>query len=277
MKKNLSPKYVLDIINKISDKLFEIYQTYKRVEQYLIRWQKIIDFEYDEYEKYPVYNFNLIYKDKDRTQIAVIETLNHAPDELVMQIAIDLDIEVSGIIYSIAKIEGLDKNNYKNARIILDDAIKRVYEKPNEAIGLANSALESIIKHILEEGKIDINYNKNDTLYQLSQKILKGFGYFPSKDTKNEICKIGSSFLTIVQTIESLRSEKTNFHGKDSSQYVINDPLYACFIVNSVATLGHFLMSFYEKKFVNEMEVLTDSNSNQIEDFGEYDYDDLPF
>ena len=45
---------------------------------------------------------------------------------MIIQIAIDLGIEVVGIIYSIAKIESLDKHYYKNAKIIFDDAIKAV-------------------------------------------------------------------------------------------------------------------------------------------------------
>lgn len=275
MENKLSHSYVMDLIDTISEKLFKKYQTYKKVEQYLKRWQKIIDYErYGYNEPYPIFNFELIYKDGAGEKIDVINTLNQLNDELIIQMAIDLKIEVVGVIYSIAKIEGLDKGDYHQAKTIFDDAVKRVYDKPDEAIGLANSALESVIKHILEQGVLDVNYKKNDTLYNLTQTVLKGLGYFPSKDTESNIKQVGSSLLNIAQAIEALRSEKTKFHGKDSSQNIIEDPLYACFIINCVATLGNFLISFYEKKYTNKCNEEVDDNSefdNLIPD------DEIPF
>lgn len=256
---SLSPSYMIDLINKISDTLFEKYQSYKNVETYVQRWCKIVDYECNGYEEYPIYNFSILYKDNEREKIDVVNTLNHAQNELVMQMAIDLKIEVTGIIYSIAKIEGLDTDQYVNAAQMFEEAIKRVYDKPDEAIGLANSTLETIIKHILEQGTLDIKYNKKDTLYELTQKILKGFELYPSKTMPNEISKIGSSLLCISQSIEALRSEKTKFHGKDSSQSIIKDSLSACFIVNSVAIIGNFIISFYEKtRNMNNEDFVTD-------------------
>lgn len=249
MLNSLSPSYIIDLINKISEVLFKKYQSYKNVETYIQRWHKTIDYAYDEYNEYPIPNFNIFYKDDRNEKIDIIKTLNNAENELIIQIAIDLNIEVVGIIYSIAKIDGLSTDQYTNATQIFEEAIKRVYDKPDEAIGLANSALETIIKHILEQGILDIKYNKKDTLYDLAQKILKGFELYPSKTMPTEINKIGSSLLCISQSIEALRSEKTKFHGKDSSQTIIKEPLYACFVVNCVATIGNFMISFYEKTY----------------------------
>ena len=270
MNNMLSPRYIIDLIDDISETLFKRYKSYKKVEQYITRWRKIIDYEPCGYcDSEPIYNFEIVYKEDSAKNIDTINTLNLMKEELIIQIAIDLDIKVAGVIYSIAKIEGLDKPDYKQARNIFDDAVKNVYEKPDEAIGYANSALESVIKHILEQGKIQIEYNPKDTLYDLTQKILKGLDYYPSKDTAQEIRTIGSSILSISKAIERLRSEKTKFHGKDSSQYIIDDPLYASFIVNCVATLGNFLITYYESKYqiLNEKETQNSS--------AEYDFNDL--
>lgn len=272
----LSHSYVMDLIDKISDILFKKYTTYKKVERYIKRWQKVISYEqYGYNEPEPVYNFYPIYKDDNRDKVDVENTLNQFDDEMIIQMAIDLKIEVTGIIYSIAKIEGLNKSDYRQAKAIFEDAIKRVYDKPDEAIGYANSALESIIKHILEQGKLDVDYNKKDTLYTLTQKVLKGLDYFPSKDVVERVRQIGSSLLNIAQSIELLRSEKTKFHGKDSTQYIIDDPLYACFVVNSVATLGNFLINYYEKKYDEQTNEGLNSAAEE-----EYDFisdDEIPF
>lgn len=276
MENLLSHSYVMDLIDKISETLFQKYTTYKKVERYIKRWQKVIRYEqygYNELE--PIYNFYPIYKDDNRDKVDVENTLNQLDDEMIIQMALDLNIEVPGIIYSIAKIEGLNKSDYRHAKTIFEAAIQKVYDKPDEAIGYANSALESIIKHILEQGKLEVDYNKKDTLYTLTQKVLKGLDYFPSKDVEERVRQIGSSLLNISQSIELLRSEKTKFHGKDSTQYIIDDPLYACFVVNSVATLGNFLISYYEKKY-NEL-THEELNSKAEEEYDFISDDEIPF
>ena len=63
-----------------------------------------------------------------------------------------------------------------------------------------------------------------------------------------EIKTIGSSLLSINQSIEKLRSDKTILHGKTNNDYIVNDSLYAYFVVNSVATIGLFLNSYYKNK-----------------------------
>ena len=73
-----------------------------------------------------------------------------------------------------------------------------------------------------------------------------------------EIKTIGSSLLAINQTIEKLRSEKTNFHGKTNEDYLINDTIYTYFIINTVATVGLFLNSYYKTKFPVPTPVIED-------------------
>ncbi|HAH23163.1 MAG TPA: hypothetical protein DCL77_05280 [Prolixibacteraceae bacterium] len=60
---------------------------------------------------------------------------------------------------------------------------------------------------------------------------------------------IGSGLLSACDGIETLRSKKTNFHGKMNDDYFIKDPLFAYFVVNSVTSVGLFLNSFYRRKF----------------------------
>jgi hypothetical protein len=80
-----------------------------------------------------------------------------------------------------------------------------------------------------------------------------------------EIKTIGSSLLAINQSIEKLRSEKTNFHGKTNDDYLINDTIYTYFVVNAVTTVGLFLNSYYSTKYPK-------SKQTTIDELG-----DLPF
>ena len=110
--------------------------------------------------------------------------------------------------------------------------------------------MESIIKKILKDGLVSVNTNQNKTLYDLTTNLLKEFQMYPNSDMPIEIKTIGSSLLSINQSIEKIRSEKTDFHGKGTEDYIIKDPLYTYFIVNTVASIGLFLDSFYKKKFL---------------------------
>ena len=88
------------------------------------------------------------------------------------------------------------------------------------------------------------------------------------KDLPTEIKTITSSLLAASQAVERLRSDKTLFHGKTKDDYVLSDPMYSYFVINSVASIGLFLISFYNKKYPSQ----TETSSEQS-----YDPDDLPF
>lgn len=55
---------------------------------------------------------------------------------------------------------------------------------------------------------------------------------------------------------------------KTDTDYIIDDPLYAYFIVNSVSSIGLFLISFYEKKYPKQTEQEQETT---------FEPDDLPF
>jgi hypothetical protein len=81
----------------------------------------------------------------------------------------------------------------------------------------------------------------------------------------NEIKTISSSLLNACKAIDDLRSDKTIFHGKMDSNYVVAEPLYAYFIVNAVSTIGLFLLNFYKLRFPKTVESVFE------------DINDLPF
>lgn len=61
--------------------------------------------------------------------------------------------------------------------------------------------------------------------------------------------------MSINQSIEKLRSEKTNFHGKTSDDYLINDTVFTYFVINSVAIVGLFLNSYFKTKFPKPLQI----------------------
>ena len=239
----ISPKYLMKLVDQIEKTIWKEFSSYKNVKNYIKKWHKHSDDNFNNYWE----NFQIC--EDSKRQINLNETLHNIDDETIVKIAIDLGIETPDFIPAIPVIKNVLKANYSKAFDSFQTALKQIEEDPDLAIGLANSTLESIIKHILENDNISTKLNKKETLYDLAQNILKEFALFPNQKVPDEIKNIGSGLLKVSQNIEKLRSEKTTFHGKAKKDYIIKEPLYAYFVVNVISTIGLFLMSFYEKKY----------------------------
>jgi hypothetical protein len=167
---------------------------------------------------------------------------------MILKVAIDLGVETPDFIPSIPTFKNELKSHYKTAYDTFTKAFKQIETDPSTAIGLANSTLESIIKEILKDERISSKVTGGETLYRLTSIILKEFN-FTSNEHPKEIKTIGNSLLAINQAIEKLRSEMTDFHGKTDGDYLIRDTVYTYFVVNTVATVGLFINSYYKTKF----------------------------
>lgn len=248
MSNDISPKYLMKLIADIETALWDLFPTskYRNVRFYIEKW----------HECEHGYNFNdycenfAIYED-NKKNIDLTKTLNNIDGETLLKIAIDLGVDTPDFIPSIPIFRNAIKAEYPFASATFENAFKKIESEPGIAIGLANSALESIIKEILKDGRITSKIKSNKTLYDLTSEILKVFQLFPNTYIPNEIKTIGSSLLSIGQSIEKLRSDKTDFHGKTNEDYKIDEPIFTYFVVNSVTTVGLFLNSFYKAKFPN--------------------------
>lgn len=258
MENKISPKYQMRLIENIEKTIWELFSSYQKVEFYIKKW-----YEYEEFNNWE--NFTI--EKKEDNKIDLLKTLHNIDGDLLIKIAIDLGIETPDFIPSIPIFRNTIKEDFPTANATFEKAFKDIEEHPDVAIGLANSALESIIKEILKNDFINSKVNSNKTLYDLTQAILKEFSLFPNADLPQEIKKIGCSLLSINQNIEKLRSEKTKFHGKTIEDYMINDSMYTYFIINSIATIGLFLISFYKLKV---------STISDVDDF-KIDIDKIPF
>lgn len=248
----ISPKYRVSLIENIEKAIWKIYKSYTQVYMYMSGWQQ--------YK-----NFDIITSLSNN--IALVPTLNNIDNETLIKIAIDLGIDTPDFIPSIPTFRNKIKEEYSTASITFEQAYKKIETEPEIAVGLANSALESIIKEMLKDKRINTKWKDTDTLYSLTQSLFKEFKLFPTTEMPEEIKTIGSSLLSIAQGIEKLRSDKTLFHGKTDDDYVISDPMYVYFVVNSVCTVGMFLRSFYKKHYPQQQ---------TIEYNNEFGLEDLP-
>ena len=245
----ISPKYKMTLIDNINTKIWELYESYKKVEFYIEKWISYVsvDWSFEEVATFTI-------KRDSKNNIDLLATLNKIGSETLLKIAMDLEIETPDFIPAIPTFKNEIKSEYLNASNTFQKAFKEIEEHPDLAIGLANSTLESIIKEILKDNIFDkkVSEFNSKTLYDLTNQILKELSLFPQSDMPDEIKRIGSSMLSMNKNIEQLRSNKSRFHGKLEEDILINESIYAYFIVNSVTTIGLFLISFYKTKFKTE-------------------------
>ena len=236
----ISPKYQMRLATEVENAVWNEFGSYKNVKNYIEKWH-----EYDD-RNFNWENFNIVIKDDKNIDLNA--TINSMPGEILLKVAIDLGVDTPDFIPSIPTFKNELKSDYKTAYDTFTKAYKQIESDPSTAIGLANSALESIIKEILKDDRLKSKIKGTETLYKLSSTILKEFNLISTEHPK-EIKTIGNSLLSASQAIEKLRSEKTNFHGKTSDDILVEDTIYAYFIVNSVSTIGLFLNKFYKTKY----------------------------
>ena len=260
----ISPRYKMSLIQQTASAIWKQYSSYVNVLLFIEEFQEEIIDPSDGMSYGP--NFQ-IFKQKSGA-IDLITTLARMPEDVLFSIAIECGISIPMIIPAFPTFKR-DLTRWEHGTHVLienfNKAYRLAYEDPSQSIALANSTLESIIKHILESGKLpNIKYNKRDTLYELTNSILKEFKFVSPTGLQTNIRNIGSSLLKVAKNIEELRSDKTFAHGKGQEDYIIDNKLYSVFVVNCVITVGMFLISFFEEKYVTV-------NQNQL------DEEDVPF
>ena len=91
---------------------------------------------------------------------------------MLLKVAIDIDVDTPEFIPSIPTFKNKLKSDYKTAYATFMKSFKQVENDPSLAVGLANSALESIIKEIIKENRINWKLSGNETLYRLTAIML---------------------------------------------------------------------------------------------------------
>lgn len=239
---DISPKYITDLAKKINDTIWSRYKTYTMVKFYISKWQKTW-WVGDDYDAYKQTNFEITHKPDG--EINLLSTLMGIDNETLIKIAIDLGIDTPNFIPCIPTFKNALKEEFQTTSKIFDKAYKLVYEDPSMAISLANSALESLIKEILNDKRINVTYENGHTLKKLINLICKAF-MNNDEDMPQEIRTISTS---LGSTIDDFRSTKTIVHGKTIEDYIVSNPLYAELIVNSVASVGQFLYTYYKQNY----------------------------
>lgn len=255
----------MQLVQQVNDKIWEEYKTYKDVLFYIKKWHEEEEPSYYQNDR-PWENFYIYYLDD---KVDLKSTLHNMKGDILLKIAIDLNVDTPDFIPSIPIFKNKIKEEYTSVYDTFTKALKHVEDDPALAIGLANSAFESLIKEILKDERFSSKLSGGETLYKLTQVILKEFKIIDKFPT--EAKTISTSLLSLSQMIEKLRSEKSMFHGKTKDDILIDDSIYVYLVVNSFTTVGLFLDSYYKKRYPKP------ENLTQVDSPNYPDDDNLPF
>lgn len=239
---DISPAYITDLKMKLGQKIWEKYSSYKNVKLFLV--SSVVEGGWNEPD-----SFQIFYRDEEQNTVDVERTVLHMSPFETIRMAIDLGMETPGFLPAIPQFKNILKNENQTAYQNFDRAVKNVHENPDQAVSLACSTLEGIIKTILLNNNFSDLKAKNPSLTKLVSAIVKEFGFDDKIKCPQELITIASQLRGLGKAIDDLRSDKSSAHGKNHEEYVVDDPLWAGFIVNTSACLGLFLWEYYEKKY----------------------------
>lgn len=227
---------------KLGQKIWEKYTSYRNVKLFLV--SAVVEGGWNEPD-----SFQVFYQDKEQNKVDVEKTVLYMSPYETVKMAIDLGIDTPGFLPAIPKFKNILKDENQTAFQNFERAVKNVYENPDQAVSLAASTLEGAIKTILSDESFTMPKGKNPSLTKLVSTIVKEFGFDDKTKCPQELITIASQLRGLGQAIDDLRSDKSTAHGKKHDEYVVDEPLWAGFIVNTSATLGLFLWEYYEKKY----------------------------
>lgn len=271
---DISPKYIMELVPKVSETLWSLFSTskYQNVRRYIEKWHdgKWVGWNGEDWEE----NFHIYFKDEEKREIDLDETLHSMPKDILIRIAIDLGIDTPGFLPVVPEFKNVLKDQNQSAYQNFGRATKNVHESPDNAVALAASTLEGIIKTILQhETFSDGSFNpKNKSLSKLVVEIIKKFGFDDKTKCPQEIITIASQLRSLGCSIDDLRSDKSTAHGKAHTDYVVDDPLWATFTINASASLGLFLWEYFQKKYLPNLPKEAEGVDNKP-----IDLSDIPF
>ena len=243
---DISPRYLTELKSKLTKKIHEEYSSDDILLTFMVNsasgWDRFYDIN-DPDDICAIY-----YLDDERTKVDVKKTVLYMPPDETVKMAIDLGIDTPGFIPSIPKFKNVLKDENQTAYQNFQRAVKNVYDNPDEAVQLASSTLEGIMKTILADAKFK-NTGKKQSQAKLVKDVVEWLGIGSNNKSPKEIKTIASQLRGLGEAIDSMRSNMSSAHGKLQSEYIVDDPLWAGLVVNASATLGLFLWEYYEKKY----------------------------
>jgi len=193
-----------------------------------------------------VANANLSMATSKRTYVK--DLLAIAEDNILTQIADELGIKtpVEGSLGSKELMGLLNGNAYVIVKKDFEDALHDLDSRPDNAIGMASTTLESLCKEILDS--LNLPYPHDESLQPLIKTVYDNMNLSPDGYADPELKRILGGLFNAGAGIASLRTKYSSFHGKGKKQYRLGKR-HARLAINCLTTIGLFLIETYQERF----------------------------
>jgi hypothetical protein len=130
-----------------------------------------------------------------------------------------------------------------------DRALKNIELNPREAVSAASNILESLFKIYIEDENLD-KPNKLD-LKSVWSVVKKDLGFDTSKIEDDDLKRILSGIMSIVDGVASLHTHASSDHGAEKKFYKL-EPRHARLAIHSAHTITLFVIESWNKKKSNK-------------------------
>jgi hypothetical protein len=126
-----------------------------------------------------------------------------------------------------------------------DRALNNVESNPREAASAASNILESLCKVYIEEEGLDLPPKQD--LKPIWTIVRKDLGFDPSVVEDQDLQRVLSGMISIVEGIGALRTHASSAHGAGKKSYKL-EPRHARLAVHSAHTVALFVLESWRKK-----------------------------
>lgn len=145
----------------------------------------------------------------------------------------------------------ISKLNSRHVEDAWRKALDRRNDDPEGAITAARALIESVCKHILDEGGPD-KYEDKDDLPKLYGLTIEQLNLSPSQHTEQIFKQILGGCKSVVEGLGALRNKLSDAHGKGQNA-IKPSPRHAELAVNLAGSMATFLISTWEARQNQQM------------------------
>lgn len=124
-------------------------------------------------------------------------------------------------------------------------ALTNVESNPREAVSAASNILESLCKAYIEEEGLDMPAKQD--LQPIWTVVRKDLGFDPSKVEDQDLQKILSGLISLVDGVGGLRTHASSAHGAGKKTYKL-EPRHARLAVHAAHTAALFVLESWERR-----------------------------
>ena len=124
-------------------------------------------------------------------------------------------------------------------------ALGNVNSEPKEAVSAACNILESIFKVYISDE--DLELPKKQDIQNVWKVVRADLNFDPSKVEDDDLKKILSGILSVVDGIGAFRTHASSAHGQGRKLYKLK-PRHARLAINSAHTLALFVLETWDEK-----------------------------